>query len=205
MGFGLGLMGWSFCLWPVGRVSLKNGSDWPNPSLSFFSVFFSSRLPLSFFWFLNLSRLSLTFLSLTWIGTRAGARAPLATHHCRSSSPPVVEDFGLARPSLDSLSLLFLFSLPLGFSLLFLSLTRLWMVSLGWWFFGWTRVGVVGFVWIVGLGVLCVVKTMEVSGLWIFVWVVGFVWTRVWIMGCRWRCSMNLYMCIVMNSCVSCD
>uniref|UniRef100_A0A2N9IK05 Uncharacterized protein n=1 Tax=Fagus sylvatica TaxID=28930 RepID=A0A2N9IK05_FAGSY len=48
-----------------------------------------------------------------------------SSHRRRSSPPPVVEDFGSAKPSLDSLSLLFLFSLPLGFSLLFLSLTRL--------------------------------------------------------------------------------
>uniref|UniRef100_A0A2N9HA04 Uncharacterized protein n=1 Tax=Fagus sylvatica TaxID=28930 RepID=A0A2N9HA04_FAGSY len=42
-----------------------------------------------------------------------------SSHQRHSSPPPVVEDFGSAKPSLDSLSL------PLGFSLLFLSLTRL--------------------------------------------------------------------------------
>ena len=60
------------------------------------------------------------------------------------------------------------------------------------------------------LGALCDVKTNEVLGLWICVWVVGFVWTcfgsvNVWFVKCEashvWACD-HVWFFVEFNSCV---
>ena len=234
MGFGLGLLnGFEFGLNVEcgnralsiriglnGRVSLKTGSDWPDPSLSFslssptaslisLSHFLSSQpvanLPLSShasfklhgrssqachlsrpphhhsWWFPLFSSLTKALRQRT----RAHAQAPLGTQHCCSSPPPVVESLSLSR----------LFPL-LPLLLLMVSIC-LWLCMWLWWLWWW-------------LGALCEVKTNEVLGLWICVWVVGFVWTRfgsvnVWFVKCEasrvWDCD-HVWFFVEFNSCV---
>ena len=138
------------CLWPTGRVSLKDrvGSGWPNPTCLFLFPNFTAASPFSpsLTFTPSPSRLSLSFLSYppkfprTTMAKLGSSPAPLITTTSGGGFR-----LGKAKPCLSPPRLLSSLSFPHSALNGEFGVVVLWVNPCGYrsWIFGWTRVGLV--------------------------------------------------------------